>query len=155
MTAKYRQLVLEVMLLRERYSDREIAEASQAFSNRNSDPVFRDIENMLGFAKPREPSTKKAQGPSVNIEDRKRAFIDSLDSQNRKSSNKRLEMVARRLGVELSYDNRRRTIASITTKLNKMDPKDLEDFLRPYKIELEADQGYMNLATFILNKDGS
>lgn len=138
------ELILELLLLRERYSLGELEKARMALKNASTDPFFRELAQVISEFTPVQRSRVKLEG--LGTSEKLDIFLRELKSGG---SRKRLDGVAKRLGLSDLRDKDR--IEQVTSALKRMSDQQLKEFLRPYKVGVETDQGYQGLASFLIH----
>ena len=151
MSYKANQLVLEILLLRERYDARDLVAAAGMLRDRARDPFLSEVAELLLSGNKRPESPKGTRKTRVSLIDQTNAFLNAIRNDMSPKS-KRLAAIAKRLGVSITSENRDRFSDIVAEKLEAMNEVERSNFLRPYKVTPGADQGYVNLASFLISK---
>lgn len=152
MSSRVRELILELMLLRERFSARDISSAARVLVNGKADPALREILELLEGVDERSRTQAVSQASPEDAISRRDRFLRSIKRQS-KASDKRLLMIAKKLGISLSLGRREEMVNVITSKLSEMDEETLNKFLRPYKSEPSPDKNYLGLANYLIHNN--
>ncbi len=152
-----RQLLLEVLLLRERYTNDDFDRVSKFLSgSRNERELLALSELLVAFTptKADKPSTSPTDATDPSTA--KQRFLTSLKGRRSAASSKRMRAILKRLGLpekeQSRYLSDEDMLSRITELLDRMSDDQLSAFLKPYKVNPPADEGYLGLANYIMHK---
>jgi hypothetical protein len=144
-----KQLLLEVLLLSERYSDKDIAWVRNQLADNTQATQIMDL-----FVKPLQQSeigaSKRNVNDPIDLKSKKTALVESLLKSRSNHGLRRAENIAQRLNIKLSGQAHQELVREIDNKLSKMDDRQLSRFLRPYKTIAEVDDAYIGLANTLM-----
>lgn len=152
MSDRAKQLLLELLLIREKYSDQELRAVHDAVANgRFSAEVDLLMETLELLARHRRPAKK----PPVNRmepQEEKALFLSGLKGRRSLAVEKRLTSVAKRLGISGSVrSGDRNLLLEIENRLNEMTEEELGKFLKPYRLRSPVDEGYVGLSNYLMH----
>lgn len=157
MKSSARQLLLEVLLLRERYTNDDFDRVRGFLSGSNHERELAAVSELLVAFTPAE-ANKRSISPADTTDPSiaKQRFLISLKGRRSAASTKRMRAILKRLGFSdkeqsrnLSHDD---MMSTITEALDRMSEGELSSFLKPYKVNPPADEGYLGLANYIMHK---
>ncbi|MGH6973222.1 MAG: hypothetical protein ACRED6_01200 [Stellaceae bacterium] len=148
MTDRSRELLLEMLLIRARYSESELHAVEDELKNQAETSELRRVLSALGRI---DVAGRRNRGRLQNarIEDLPRLKSQLTASLKNKGSKRRVEQLARRLGLPLGP--REVVLEAIEKKLNSLSDFEALELLRRYRIRSEADEGYIALANQIMH----
>ncbi|WP_327753394.1 hypothetical protein VVT58_08470 [Sphingobium sp. SJ10-10] len=155
MTTQARQLILELLLLREKFSERDIKTALGILTERRSDTFFRELsilyESSTEITKVRQ-KTKPALKTDALLKKRRDNLIRGI-RENSPSSRKMLSSLADKFGLKFEPDSSDEFRLIVTEKLKNFSDKELRAFFDVTRDRSTPDQGYLGLANFLIKKD--
>jgi hypothetical protein len=141
------QLVLELFLLRERFTKAQIEAARVAIKRSASDPILSDLIETLAAIRDARP-VKEPRKSEVSLHDKRDMFLKSIGGRKSASARKRLLSIAKRLDIDPRGTHLEEDVAA---KVSAMDDEQLSIFLRPLKASGGADQAYLGLANYLID----
>lgn len=157
MKSSARQLLLEVLLLRERYTNDDFDRVRSFLSSSSHERELEALSDLLVAFIPAK-TDKRSTSPAYTTDpsNAKQRFLNSLKGRRSAASTKRMQTIVKRLGFSdkeksqhLSHDD---MLSRITEALDHMSEGELLSFLKPYKVTPPADEGYLGLANYIMHK---
>jgi len=151
MTGRARELLLEVLLLSERYSEREIEWVRRKLSQYPNADHIGELLRPFQTAKhgeDREPARlKQDEGDPTELAS---AFLAQLASARSAREHRRVDGVAKRLAISALAKTHEELIEAIRRSLQKMPHDELLKFIRNYKISTGPDDSYVGLAQYLI-----
>jgi len=155
MTTQARQLILELLLLREKFSERDVKSALTLLAEGKNDKFFQDL-SLLYQALPAAPKTRKKARPATKTSTLLKKRRDNLIRGIREetpSSKKMLSSLADKFGLKSEAQSSDEFRLLITEKLRNLDENELKAFFEGDRDRSKPDQGYLGLANFLIKKD--
>ncbi|CAN7397079.1 hypothetical protein [Mesorhizobium sp. LjRoot246] len=152
MTKRERELFLELLILRSRYSDDELKAvgrmAGQQHLGADFDSILRILSKFDQRLQPIQPSRRMVpQSPRAM----RSQFLSRLNDK-KKMSMARLNLIASMLEVGQDIKEREGIVRAISQKLSHFDESQIEEFIANLS-ERSADSSYLKLANFIIRED--
>ena len=157
MSTRARQLLLEILLLAERYSDREIDWAARELAQ---SPRGSEIGRLLHVHVSREADrsgvleevriARNDEDNEVTPKAVAASFVAQLGKAKSSRDKKRVEGIARRLRIVVDGKSLDEQIKAISMSLDNLDEGELKSFLGNYKMPSSADHGYVGLANYLI-----
>lgn len=149
MSARSKELLLEVLLLSVRYSAAEVAWVKKELSNYPAGSEFRDL--LRSFRSGDQPRVRPAQTKQDTRTDISRvAPSDAFPNPRSDRERRRLENVAKRLGLKLRGKTTDELAESVRGKLKELPPQEAELAIRGRGEGSRPDDGYIGLANFLI-----
>ncbi|HEY0031926.1 MAG TPA: hypothetical protein VGB81_01545 [Devosia sp.] len=151
MTDRTRQLLLELLLIRERYSSQEIQRLLSAVTEGMFDEEVKEVLQLLDrIPKSRPARASRAKPSSFNAQEAREKFLRIIRMPETSAETRRLKNVARRLGLDNARSNAE-LVERVRSEVNRLEEKELRAFLRPYRLDEAPDEGYIGLANFLMH----
>lgn len=162
MTSKERQLLLEVLLLAERYSSQEITKVTRELASLFGDLGIMTLvqvahQSKMGATNTFAPAVVTPAPPPEEVSGSKSLiddFVRHLQTSKSSRSRRRIELVAEKLALPSSNKDTQELLGLIKTQLQAMSTDDALKFLRSYKTSNRPDENYLGLAQFLIRDRG-
>jgi hypothetical protein len=155
MTTQARQLILELLLLREKFTDRDVKVALSILNERRSEGFFRDLallyESSPEPAKVRQ-KTRPAPKTGALLKKRRDSLIRGI-RENSPSSKKMLSSLADKFDLKFDDEKSDEFRLIITERLKNLSENELRAFFNVDRDRSTPDQGYLGLANFLIKKN--
>ena len=147
MSEKSRQLVLEILLLREKYSERDIKSASNILLMDGRDSFLQEIMSTLD----KISSAIKVTRQPVSPQKKREMLINNLNKKT-PSSRKNLMRIARVLGIN-SANDKSDLLKDVIIRISDLTDDEVLSLSQPSRSSPQADEGYVGLANYLIKKD--
>ncbi|HEX8363680.1 MAG TPA: hypothetical protein VF603_00170 [Allosphingosinicella sp.] len=153
MTDRAQQLLLEVLLIQARYSPQEIGRLSRmleegSFSD-EARHIMAAVERLAASGTKRRPAKPKHE---LDLEEAKKRFLAGLHGPKTSAEVRRLRAIAKRLRLDDTRPEGE-LVQRVQSEINRMSDRELRGFLKPYRLQQSADEGYVGLANYLMHNE--
>ncbi|WP_161914311.1 hypothetical protein [Methylosinus sp. C49] len=142
---------MELKLLQMRYTSEEFGAIQRALADDRIDPEIQqvlDLVRQLDMPRPRRNVARSVE-PKVDLKSAKKNFVSSLSN----GSVRRLQAIARRIGIEAVPADKAKLVSQINSKLDSLPENELKSFLIRSRAFHGPDEGFLGLANYILHRN--
>ena len=151
MKSRERQLLLEILLIIERYSSVEIESAARELKDSGVQSEIFALMQAVHHGNSAISGSHMAEAEQTfSKESLIENFVAQLQNARSSKSLQRTQGIARKLSISSTNENGQIVIKSIREKLQGMEEAEVRKFVRSYKTTGRPDEGYMGLAQYLI-----